>query len=80
MRLLDPLAGGAIMSLLLLVYVYPCWRIAKRMGYPGAIGLLALVPGVNVLVAFVLAFHRWPVLRELEALRAASRAKAGRLR
>ena len=38
-------------------------------GYSGAIGLLACLPGVNVIAAYFLAFSEWPVLRELARLR-----------
>ena len=60
-----------ILTILLVatVYVYPLCRIAKRMGYPGIIGVLAAIPGINLILAYVLAFANWPVLRELESFR-----------
>jgi hypothetical protein len=39
------------------------------MGYAGIIGVLAFIPGINLILAYVLAFAKWPVLRELESLR-----------
>jgi hypothetical protein len=35
-------------SLLVALYVVPLWRIAKKMGYPGPLGILACLPGVNL--------------------------------
>jgi hypothetical protein len=43
--------------------VFPLWRIAKKMGYPGFIGIMALIPVVNILLAYILAFKQWPALR-----------------
>jgi hypothetical protein len=51
------------------LYVFPLWRIAQRMGYHGSVGVLACLPGFNVLVAYFIAFSEWPVLRELAVLR-----------
>jgi hypothetical protein len=60
-RLFDtPLA----VLLMALIYVFllavPACRLTSRLGYPGAWGLLALVPGLNVLGLWILAFGRWP--------------------
>jgi hypothetical protein len=58
-----------VILLVATLYVYPLCRIAKRMGYAGIIGVLAFIPGLNLILAYVLAFANWPVLRELESLR-----------
>lgn len=59
-------------------------RIFAKAGYHGALGLLILVPGVNVAMFLWLAFARWPVRTELRALRrvqhAARRVDQGHLR
>jgi hypothetical protein len=36
------------------------------MGYPG---VLACIPGINILLAYFLAFTTWPVEREAQTLR-----------
>jgi hypothetical protein len=54
------------------IAVIPFWKIYTKAGYPGAMGFLMLVPLVNVIMLFVLAFSEWPVLRELQALRKGS--------
>lgn len=46
------------------------WFIFKKLGYSGLFSLLMAVPGVNVVVLFVLAFTEWPVLKELREQRA----------
>ena len=62
--------GPFTMSILLLIFVvhvFPLWRIAKKMGYPGALALLAFVPGVQLILAYFLALSDWPVLRRPDA-------------
>ncbi len=41
------------------------WRIAAKAGYPGALSLLMLIPGVNLVIAFMFAFSEWPIERAL---------------
>lgn len=43
--------------------------IFKKAGYGAAFGLLMLIPLVNLVMLLILAFGKWPVLRELEQLR-----------
>lgn len=38
----------------------PAWRILTRAGFHGAWSLLLLVPGLNMVAAWVLAFVKWP--------------------
>jgi hypothetical protein len=44
-------------------------RIFSKAGYSWALGLLVLVPIVNVVMAFYLAFADWPVCKEIRQLR-----------
>lgn len=59
--------GGAEVLLLLLVipilwlYLWTCWRVVKRAGFPGSLALLALI-GPFVLI-LVLAILEWPIER-----------------
>jgi heme/copper-type cytochrome/quinol oxidase subunit 2 len=46
------------------------WKIFSKAGYSGAMSLLMLVPIANIIVICMLAFGNWPVLQELEQLRA----------
>lgn len=40
--------------------VIPTWRICQRTGYPGWIGILILVPMVNLILLYFIAFSDWP--------------------
>jgi hypothetical protein len=44
--------------------VIPFWRISERAGYPGLLGLLIVVPVLNVIFLYYLAFADWPSLRK----------------
>ena len=53
--------GAAVF--LALVLIVPVWRIVRRTGRHPALSLLIFFPGIGiVLVAFILAFGRWPAL------------------
>ena len=45
------------------IFVVPFWQIFSKAGFPGALSLLMLVPVLNVLTLFYLAFAEWPSLR-----------------
>ena len=40
--------------------VLPFWRICTKAGFPGIVALLVLVPLVNVMFIYWLAFVDWP--------------------
>jgi glucan phosphoethanolaminetransferase (alkaline phosphatase superfamily) len=64
--------GPIELAIILLVGILPAiafWKIFAKAGYPGALGLLALLPLVNLIMFFFLAFSDWPVLKELKTLR-----------
>lgn len=52
-------AGWAVVLVLLVIAV---WRILERSGHPGPLGLLMVVPFVNVGLLAYLAFAPWPAL------------------
>jgi hypothetical protein len=43
-----------------IIAVIPFWRICKRIGYSPWLSLLILVPLVNLIFIYVLAFSQWP--------------------
>lgn len=43
------------------IVVVPVWRICVRVGYPGALSLLMVVPLANLGLLYFLAFSDWPV-------------------
>ena len=69
--------GGIVAALVILFIVLVClvvkaiiwWKIFAKAGYAGALGLLMLIPIVDIIMAFVLAFGQWPIHRELEHLK-----------
>ncbi len=56
-------------ALLFLFFISIWWMIFKKAGYGGAMGLLMFIPLVNFIVLLILAYGKWPVLRELEQYR-----------
>lgn len=49
------------MLVVALVVVIPAWRICQRTGHPGWMGILVLIPIINVLFLYFLAFAEWPI-------------------
>jgi hypothetical protein len=58
-----------IVILLILLVVIPLWKICTKAGYPGILSLVTLIPVLNFIMLYFLAFSDWPVLKELNALR-----------
>ena len=60
--------GGISIWQLLVVVVYvfivvfPFWHIFKKAGFSPWLSLLMLIPLVNLIMLYVLAFARWPAL------------------
>ena len=51
-----------IISLILLP-VLAWWKISSKAGYPAALGLAMLIPGVSLFVLLWFAFSTWPIER-----------------
>lgn len=49
--------------------VLPFWKIFAKAGFSGWMSLTQIVPLVNVIALFYLAFAEWPIHRELRDLR-----------
>lgn len=58
-----------VISIIFVVFVFPAWKIFSKAGYPGVMSLVMLVPILNIVILYFLAFSDWPVLKELNALR-----------
>lgn len=52
------------MLVMAIVVVVPVWRICQRTGYPGWLGLLILVPLINLGLLYFIAFSDWPADRK----------------
>ena len=62
-----------ILSFFAVVFlVLPFWKIFAKAGFPGSLSLTQLVPILNVIVLFYVAFSEWPVHRRLNQLRQGS--------
>jgi hypothetical protein len=59
------LAVAAIVASLGSLIVLPYWKIFSKAGFPGALSLLMLIPLVNLVAMFYLAFAEWPIHRQL---------------
>lgn len=46
------------------IVVIPFWRICSKAGYPGWLSLLIVIPLVNLLFLYFLAFSAWPSHRK----------------
>lgn len=51
------------MLVIAIVVVIPAWRICQRTGYPGWMGILILVPFLNLVLLYFIAFAEWPANR-----------------
>jgi hypothetical protein len=64
------MAIGALVSLIVIVITVLAYcKIAAKMGYSWATGLLMLVPIANIVLLLYLAFVDWPIHGELRQLR-----------
>lgn len=52
-------------TIVLFFAVIPFWMICSKAGFPGWISLAVLVPVLNIVLLFFLAFAEWPALRHL---------------
>jgi hypothetical protein len=54
-----------MMLLVALLVILPAWRICSKAGYPGGLALLFLLPVVNLVLLYFLAFAEWPLERRV---------------
>jgi hypothetical protein len=59
---------AAVLVLAALI-ILPFWKIFSKAGYPGALAIVMMLPGLNLVMMLFLAFSEWPILRELKALK-----------
>src|SRR3989440_5974353 len=57
----------SLVAIIFAVVIY--WRIFSKAGYSGALGILMLIPIVNIIMLCILAFGQWPIYKELNYLR-----------
>jgi hypothetical protein len=56
--------GPIHMLVLGLVLIVPFWQLFSKAGYSGWWSLLMIVPLVNLIALYVLAFSSWPSLKK----------------
>ncbi|SFR44427.1 hypothetical protein SAMN05216203_0373 [Marinobacter daqiaonensis] len=54
------------MLVMAVLVVVPVWRICQRIGYPGWMAILILIPMVNMVLLYFIAFADWPSNRNVE--------------
>ena len=52
-----------VMIVAAVIWLLPFWMIFSKAGFSGALSLLMLVPLVNIVMIFFLAFAEWPALK-----------------
>jgi len=52
-------AGLLAIFVFLPIFVIPYWKIFSKAGFAGALSLLMIVPLVNLIVLYVVAFSEW---------------------
>lgn len=65
-RLLSFGAELAILVLIGLILVVPFWKIFSKAGFSGWLSLTQIVPILNLVGLYYLAFAKWPVQGEVE--------------
>jgi hypothetical protein len=55
-----------VLAVVIAILIVPYWKIYSRTGQSGALSLLQLIPVINVIMLFILAFGEWPIERELK--------------
>jgi hypothetical protein len=51
-----------VIAVYILIFVLPFWHIYKKAGFSPWLSLLMLIPLVNLIMLYVLAFAKWPSL------------------
>ncbi len=59
---LHPIPIALFALLLALIVIAPYWKIFHKAGFPRVLGLLMIVPLVNLIVLYVVAFSQWKVV------------------
>ncbi len=53
-----------IIAVMVSLVLVPFWVIFSKAGFPGALSILMVIPGLNLLVLNFFAFAKWPALRD----------------
>jgi len=61
--------------LMLFVIIIPLWKIVKKTGHHGALSLLFIIPLLNIIMLYFLAFSVWPIERGLKEEKSKKQSK-----
>lgn len=64
-----PMGASELLTLfvmLLVLVVFPFWRIFDKAGFPGWYGIVMLLYPAAIIAIFYLAFKKWPIHKALE--------------
>jgi hypothetical protein len=64
MELIIILMIASLGGLGLILPVIAFWKICSRVGFPGPLGLLMLVPIANIILPLYVAFALWPAFKQ----------------
>ncbi len=53
------IVSGLMLLVFVPIFVIPYWKIFSKAGFAGALSLLMIVPLVNLIVLYVVAFSEW---------------------
>ena len=54
-------------ALMVLIVIWPFWRIFSKAGFPGIMAVLMIAPFLNIIMLYYLAFGQWPALNAARA-------------
>ena len=55
--------GFVLWAIGLIVFMIPFWKIFGKAGFPPALSLVMLIPIVNLIALYFVAFANWPAQR-----------------
>jgi hypothetical protein len=62
------ISPGVLVAFLILV-VIPTWKICRKAGFPGWLGIAIAFPFLNAWLLYYLAFAPWPALEDSQSRR-----------
>jgi hypothetical protein len=57
-----PIPIALFLILVAFIVILPYWKIFGKAGFPSVLGLLMVIPLVNLILLYVVAFSPWKVL------------------
>ena len=55
------IVSGLMAIIVFPIFVIPFWKIFSKAGFAGALSLLMIIPFVNLIVLYVVAFSEWKI-------------------